>query len=543
MADGSEADFPDDNEFGDGFEDEDPGIRNFGNDEDIFDDGGGSTVLAQQNTGFDAFDNYGASGQGGSVLGSNADAPPSASFGRTATEEDWAKSVIKPDSHRTWEKNTKTNLSNAKALTRHALLSVMDNERIQFGSTMKSSSGTAGVDRKMKVKITNTEDLIKALEDRIESVEDTIRQVGECLFSLQRAHRSKWAPLNVCERRLELRDTRPLQELVKDHTQEALSSERQTLIESRQELADQIEGCKEMLINLDGLKNDLIHDLQHKRHALRIDRNCLTSARGHKGGQDRVVLPQLHEVAAYGMPPSPKGAEPGTGGSQEDGRQVKTKQLVQAAVRLEEDAVRLCNSGDAAMLQTRRECVRCGTIAQASMSKRIDETEELKTKLQGQMQETDEAIAQTEISLTKLKRKLDAHDKPLRTLDRQFAARTRRTSREGIRDQVHEEMETHLDGLKDNVKSLTDKYEHTKDVLDQLKSSKLKMTEDYRAKATALKIDDACMKVTPRKAIELDRLDPRGGRCREAMKKKRPQNSSGLDPSFNGPGGYSVECS
>merc|ERR1740138_534943 len=101
-----------------------------------------------------------------------------------------------------------------------------------------------------------TSDLIKGLEDRIESVEDTIRQVGECLFQLQRAHRSKWAPLNVCERRLELRDTRPLQELVRDHTQEALEHERQTLIESRQELSEQIASSKEALLSLDKLKHE-----------------------------------------------------------------------------------------------------------------------------------------------------------------------------------------------------------------------------------------------------------------------------------------------
>merc|ERR1719420_1910915 len=107
----------------------------------------------------------------------------------------------------------------------------------------------ANVHTRLKTKITHTNDLTKALEDRIESLEDSIRQTGECLFQLQRAHRSKWAPLNVCERRLELRDTRPLQELLRDHTQEALERERQTLVESRQELNDQIAACKDGLID------------------------------------------------------------------------------------------------------------------------------------------------------------------------------------------------------------------------------------------------------------------------------------------------------
>merc|ERR1719327_2080785 len=172
----------------------------------------------------------------------------------------------------------------------------------------------------IKKKISASQDLAKALEDRADSIEDSIRQTSDCLFNLQRACRSKWAPLNVCERRLELRDGRPLQELVRDHFQEALEHERQTLIEARQELADQVQGTKEMLSSLETMKQECIEDLQHKRHAMRIDRSCLHPDKPHGKEPDRFFLPALPEVVNYSLPPSPRDTARGTGEAHERNR-------------------------------------------------------------------------------------------------------------------------------------------------------------------------------------------------------------------------------
>merc|ERR1719356_173680 len=93
------------------------------------------------------------------------------------------------------------------------------------------------------------------------------------------------------------------------------------------------------------------------------------------------------------------------------------------AVHMEEDAIRLCNAGDAAMIHTKMECSKSCVASLNALTRRFDETEELKRRLQAQMQETDETIIQTELSLTKTKKELDSHEAPLRTLDKQFAMR------------------------------------------------------------------------------------------------------------------------
>jgi len=430
-----------------------------------------------------------------------------------------------------WQQKTVESLNHAKALMKHAMKTVVDDESVRGHTKRQLNANNVTVSHTIKKKIGFTEDLIKALDDRIESVEDTMRQVGECLFQLQRAFRSKWAPLNVCERRLQLRDARPQQELIRDACQEALEHERQTLVESRQELADHVDSMKEMLIALDKVKGELTEDMQHKRHALRIDRSCLDTKKpvSARQAQDRLVLPALQEVVHYGGPPSPKDMESGSGHLHEESRQVTAKELITKAVRCEEDAMRLCNESDAVMIHTKRECTRACNQAQGELARRVEETTHFKRQLEAQIHQTDDTIAQTEMSLAKTKKKFESHEQPLRSLDKQFAMRNGRTSREDIRDPVHDELEGHLETVKKNLKALNDKWQTTKDILDQLRATKQRLQEDYRCKCAAAKIDDACIKVTPKKAIELDRMDPRGGRCREPSLRKKNRDYVGYE--------------
>jgi len=444
-----------------------------------------------------------------------------------ATHEGFDRSVDWPFSHRPvqpahaqeWQDNTIQRLNLAKALTRDAQFQFSKNDLAGSDSSRRHTDAMQTVYKQLKTKIGCTQDIATALQERIDSMEDTTRQTGECLFQLQRAHRSKWAPLNVCERRLELRDGRPLQELVRDHFQEALEHERQTLIEARQELADQIQGTKELMSSLEALKQECIEDLQHKRHAMRIDRSCLNPDKPHGKEPDRFFLPALPEVVNYNLPPSPKDTDRGTGMVHEATRQGGARALISRAVRLEENAMRLCNENDAAMLHCKRECSRANAATCVSMDGTAQRVVKLKRQLESHIQETDATIAEAERSLAKTKKKLDAHEAPLRCLNKQFSLRDGRTDREHIRDAVTDEMESHLDAVKKSVSVLSKKWQSTKSILDHLKASKQQMLEDLKCKTIAWKIDDSCRKVTPKKSIELDRMDPRGGRCHPDSKK------------------------
>merc|ERR1712136_549190 len=160
----------------------------------------------------------------------------------------------------------------------------------------------------------------------------------------------------------------------------------------------------------------------------------------------------------------------------------------------EEEAMQLCNESDAVMLHTKRECASANAESMTCLARRVDETDDLRRQLEQQLSETASAISHTERSITKTMKKLKDHEQPLRILDKQFDLRNKRTSREGIRDPVTEELESHLETVKSAVKMHTTKWQSMNDVLQQLKSSKLRIVEDLRCKTLAQRIDDACGK-------------------------------------------------
>jgi len=417
-----------------------------------------------------------------------------------------------------WQADTAATLDHARNLVQHALSVHQENSRTKEGATHKNISQTAAVQHTIRKKIGATRGMVRGITDHIDIVDDEMQQLGQCLFVLQRAHRSKWSLLNICERRLELRALRPLQELVSDRTQLALEHERQTLIEARQELADQIEACKEMLTGLEDLKGELMLDMSHKRHGQRIDQACLSSraqkpiGKSPEIAKERMVLPRVNAVAHYDLPPSPKSAERGSGDRQEGGRSAAAQALLFKALKMEEDARRLRKVSDVAMLQTKLECTGASKQTAAALAERSSTIAEFRQRLEAQLQETHQAIVATEKSMAETQRQMYAHEQPLRILDSQFVLRAGRTSREGIRDPVTEEMEAHLDSVKQSVQALQEKWEASKEVLQQLNISKACLAEDLRCKVAAQKLEDACLRVTPRKSMELDRADPRGGR-------------------------------
>lgn len=434
-------------------------------------------------------------------------------FNNTCPSDDWPKQSFRPDSQERWQQRTAETLGYAKKLAQEAQKHLdavdqgMKGKQVNLGNNL-----TAHVKKRMHT----TEETIKAVEDRIESVEDTIRQVGESLFSLQRSQRLKWAPLNVCERRLELREARPPQELTRDHCQEALESERQVLINARQELADKIVATKDALIALDSTRVLLYDELQAKRQYLRYDRSCLIMAKSISGqARQGTVLPPLQDASQQGQqtPDTPNNsAKTPYAGPIHD-----TRQILAAAMKLEEDALRLTNASDVAMLQTKRETTRATSFAHEGLSRRYKETEQLKKSLEMQMHEIDEAITQTELSIVTSRRKCDNIKGEI---CRGEAAEANTNTSDDVQDNA---AKGSVLAMRKAGAKTADQLQTSRALLEQLKAAKWQMMEDIRCKMAALKIDDACIRVTPRKSIELNRSDPRGGRCMLPSKKSSPQ--------------------
>merc|ERR1719428_221680 len=94
-----------------------------------------------------------------------------------------------------------------------------------------------------------------------------------------------------------------------------------------------------------------------------------------------------------------------------------TALLIAKATELEQDAARLCNENDAAMLNTKRECERATQQAQASIERRIKESEQLKQQLVDELGNLSTTIAASARSKEKTKKKLESHQQPLDVLN------------------------------------------------------------------------------------------------------------------------------
>lgn len=389
-----------------------------------------------------------------------------------------------------WETSTHSRLQEAKQLSHEVRGQLGQNSVARLPRKFRDDVQTGLV-----MKMGGTNDLAKGLQDRLFSVEDTTRNTGLSLLSLRRARQSYWAPLSVVEKRLELRKGRPLQELLRDDLQDALELEHRFLVSARQELAGAICTTKDYLATLDATKNDLLEDLHHKRQSRRIDRTCFLDGGRRTPDADRLVLPTLAEVHHYGLPPSPKGADPGTGPMNDEQRNTNTRVLIGRAIRAEEETIHVCNKNGATILRIKGAAAIAEANTSACLSKRVEEYREMKKRLDNQVVETESMMCSAERSLQKCRQRLHTHQAPLDILSKQLALREGRAHTEHIRDGVHERLEDHLDGIKQSAKVLVDQVDGTQDLLDRLIVTRKKLVEDLRCKMVAMRIDEACVKV------------------------------------------------
>mmetsp|Transcript_13495 Transcript_13495/g.31753 ORF Transcript_13495/g.31753 Transcript_13495/m.31753 type:complete len:691 (+) Transcript_13495:109-2181(+) len=433
-------------------------------------------------------------------------------------------------------RRTKDNIESARAVTRQALalLSEEDPAKAKKGAKSAEGQGASGLRHFIKKKVSAASEAIKAVEDRIDSLDDTMRQVGECMFQLQRAMRSKFGPLSVCERRLELREGRPSQEKQSDGTQQALEREKTALEKARQELSDLVQTTKEMLINLEEVRGELAQALAHKRATLKSDRSCfsprppLCKTPVQEKDKEKVVLPKVPNSPRDSQLQQSQGSQGGGEAQEHPASKADPKTLLSKAAKMQEDALQLMTDADAVILRTQQETASANVETIAAMSIQHRQTNKLRKQLEAQLADVDATILASERLQTKTVKKLRDHEQPMRLLDKQFQdlrhmREEEGETEEGKRDPVRAELEAHLQQIHKSMEEQTAKLEATDKMLEQLREARQKLVEDLRGKNLVLKIEDTCLKVSPRKALELDRLGALGGRCKEHPRKSSRQ--------------------
>lgn len=359
------------------------------------------------------------------------------------------KKEIQPENQGAWANATKDLLNNARAVTDELLAALKDRDIVppHAGKCVApyvnpGPRNKADLDAKLSV-----------TRFAANSVDGAIQRVSECSIRLRHEQQKKWAPLKVCEWRLALRSRRPARESFRDHVQDALEKEQQSLLEARIRLTEIADEGKVILEDCEENKARLVSNVQR----MVMLGTC--------------KLPAIAYPDNSGSPPSPSSPSSpppeAAAGEGEDGSQLQKSSkpvvpsdpegLLLRAPKLDEIVWNYVKKGENVVLLQRTKCERALEVVMQCFKKRWAENEALKKSLEQQVREMDEAIASSEKSLARMKKRID-----------HFA-----------------EVE------------LQPKYDAAQAILVKLRESKAQLEDDFHHKLVALKIDECCRKITP----------------------------------------------
>jgi len=400
--------------------------------------------------------------------------------------------AVPEDACQAWALRTQADVSSAKQLTREASTLMVRNAAVALDKKYAQT-----VHSQLKDKMADTTALTFALQDQIRAVESAVRQLWESYGKMQGGHSSKWGPLCVVSRRLEIRDRRPTEEKSNDQFQMDAETERQTLADARQQLMDAMVATKEQMRPLNEVKQEMQEDVLEKRRSYRIDHLCLLDG-GHRGDlsiTDVAGAPKLTEVLSI-EPTSPRNAEPGTGNVNEQLWRSRTQALLAKAARILQETDDRLKLNAEMLADAERMCKKATARTLKSMNENVATLTAQKKSLESELVDVEKMIYDAGMSLDKTSRRLKQHEAPLQTLRRQFLLRQQRTERENIRDPVHEGLEVKLGATKKTVQMLSTQADSTVSLVDDLKGTKQRLQEAARLKTIALRLDISCTKVT-----------------------------------------------
>jgi len=360
---------------------------------------------------------------------------------------------VRPESHEVWATTSKNLLGSAQVATSELLIALEGTEHVHADCPKLGNNGRPrNVDRGPKNQ--------KKLDDRLEvtkialnTAEASGQRCSQILQLLQHERQAKWAALKVVEWRLALRERRPKTELFRDHLQEALEQEKQTLEESRKILADR---ATEVRISAEDCEANRVRLMDNVRHMICRGDSCPPLAGTSKGLPGSLTSPPLEaelnvseEVAAEAASERSLFKRPVVP-ADNDG-------LIQRAPQLHEISMQLYFKGEK-LIQTQKViCDKANEKVMASFRKRSAENKELRDGLEAQIQQMDEAIAAADKSMSRMQKDIDFFGKV----------------------------------------ALQPKVDSTSALVAKIQASKQELADDLLRKVVSIRIDDCCRKITP----------------------------------------------
>lgn len=408
-----------------------------------------------------------------------------------------------PESQDKWKLVTDAVLNDARSLTSEMWKQLEEQESVEgshpaplsptTGRSMKqgggkprfldSNSNLAPVGPRAVISLHGSLDKCRRCKEDISRV---MEEVKSCHIRAQHAQRAKWSGIKVCDWRLELRAKRPPSEQFSDHLQQALEKESQTLHAARLQMAEQAALTAKMQENMESVVHSVNRRLsesllpskalcKHKHWGLFNETSgsspsAATAATAVEAALAEGATAAPEELADVGEGAVAAAAPGSSATSKADIRLETEEEVLARAAQLQREAAKLTKQVDKAISKSEQECEAAMRAVAQSLAKRTVETREIRSKLEGQLDEISRAITAAETSL--------------------FKAKTR--------------FHTSTDG------TVSGKTASTEVLLEKLKEAKSSLEEELRCKIAAHKIDEQCSRLprhmTPshKKAVTVD---------------------------------------
>jgi len=414
-------------------------------------------------------------------------------------------SGLPPKTERIWEARTRSKLRAARVLRRKT---EDEFRRSAMEAALREGHEAeigAGVQWQLQRKITRSEDLAKSLTSQLATVELKLRELKLSLFEVSRAQANTWPALELVERRLDLREHRPIQERVVDHFQKALEHERQVLHIAQKRFVERIDVCRGVFSDLEREKERLNEDRVKKRQAQRLDKKVLRGRPGtakdveHRAQEHlaRRSLPRMSEMIR-GEAIVPEPVVPGRSHTQTLAWQKGVQELVEKAAETVIAAGRLCCENRDLISEMANALSKVHRATEDSMTRRIDETTALRRALEMEVREVEISIQEADVAIAETKRKCELEKVPLKMLEHLCTTRELRPKGEQFRDTVDVGREELVVVLNGTVKKLVEQLKQQESALAEMKASKVALQWELGHKVEAASIDIACSRLVQR---------------------------------------------
>jgi len=425
-----------------------------------------------------------------------------------------------------WFSNSHFNMTNAKTAHSNALDNIDTSLRAHNDCLSENISQYHGLHASLDKKVNASKLLLEMLRKRIGSVQRSIESTRISYSQLEEADRQKTAPLELCLWRIQHRGKRPDREHIRDGLETSLENERETLENTQQQLREGKRKTKAALDQLNASLEELTHDSEEKNQALHIDEMCLRTT--HKTWQTKIESGAATNRNAPGsqanrLPPMTSRTFSDDNSGNESQRHSNAERLNRAAMTAEQVA--------AGQRDENTQCIsRCSQMAQQalartqhSMESRIRETQEMRSRIEGEIRETDAKIRHTMATTTETRQQIQSLEEPLQLTEHRDNWRKQRALREQILDPVSTQLVEHKATLMKSHDALRSRRDNEKFTLSDLKRNKMRLQEDLKDKTAAMHVDLDCF---------VHDVISQGGRIVKTLSAPKVAKAIKIDPSF-----------